>query len=188
MLMNQPADLLVVRHGNAIVAYAGVQRQLGALDGVSVARVREFGGSRSALAAALPGIAARYGAAAVDLVTWPSDAEWRAEALVRGWHWHSAPFPGTLGIIHPKRFFEAVRPLIEERAGQELSVEPSGEGAVLAAGGERATLESMAHLTALVFGGETEEAHAVPPLPPTVRRAVDAVFPLPLPWYGYNYV
>jgi GNAT superfamily N-acetyltransferase len=185
MLMNQPADLLVIRHRNAIVAYAGAQRPVA---GNAAARVREFAGSRSAIAAALPGIAAQYGVETADVITWRADAEWRSQAMLRGWSWNQVSFAGTLGIIHPAAFLTAIGPLLRERVGEELRIEPEGEGAVLEAGGETARLETMGQLTALVFGGDTEEAHALPELPPRVRALADAAFPLPLLWYGYNYV
>jgi predicted N-acetyltransferase YhbS len=184
MLMNQPADLLVISRANAIVAYAGVQRP------ASTGReacVLEIGGSRTALAATLPGIARKYGVTGSEVVTWPSDAEWRAQASDRGWTWSLIPFTGTLGIIDAERFFRAVRPLLEERTG-ELRIEPAGEGARLTARGETMTLETMGQVTALVFGGDTEEAEAPPPVPPALRPVIDAAFPIPLLWYGYNYV
>lgn len=185
MLMNQPADIRVIRHGNAIVGYAGVQRPR---TGAEAARVREIAGSRSALAGALPAIAQEYEAAAAEVVTWSTDAEWRSQAMSRGWRWTPMSFPGTLGIIDPGQFFAAVRPLIAERLGSELKIEPAGEGARLSARGESVVLETMGQLTALVFGGETEEARCVPPLPEGVHEAVATAFPLPLLWYGYNYV
>ncbi len=185
MLMNQPADIRVIRHGNAIVGYAGIQRPQ---SGAEAARVREVAGSRSALAAVLPGLAAQYGAEAAEVVVWGSDAEWRAHAALRGWEWSPAPFPGTVGIIDPERFLAAVRPLVGERAGDTLQLEAVGEGARLTAGGQSFVLETMGQLTALVFGGDTDAARSVPLLPDRVRQAVDTVFPLPLLWYGYNYV
>jgi hypothetical protein len=188
MLMNQPADLLVLRRGNAIVAYAGVQRPVAGRGPAGVARVREIAGSRTALAAALPGIARGYGCETAELVTWPSDAEWRTQASLRGWRWSLAPFPGTLGILDPARFFKAVGPLVQERLGADFRIEPLGDGARLLLGSESADLPTMGQLTALVFGGDTPEAHAVPELPPALRAACDTAFPLPLLWYGYNYV
>lgn len=185
MLMNQPADIRVIRHGNAIVGYAGIQRPQ---PGAEAAPVREVAGSRSALAAVLPGLASQYGAAAAEVVIWGSDAEWRAHAVTRGWEWSPAAFPGTAGIIDPDRFLSAVRPLVEERSGNILHLEAMGEGARLTAGGQSCVLDSMGQLTALVFGGDTEEARSLPLLPDRVRQGVDAAFPLPLLWYGYNYV
>src|SRR5947208_4803839 len=113
-------------------------------------------GSRSALAAALPGIARGYGAPSADVIVWPSDAEWRSQALARGWTWSVVGFTGTLGIIDPKRFLAGVRPLIEERSGEALQLEAEGEGARLRAAGETVLLETVGHLTALVFGEPTE--------------------------------
>ncbi len=189
MLMNQPADLLVIRRGNAIVAYAGVQRPGASGLGLrGPARVREVAGSRSALAAALPGIAREYGCSGSEVVTWASDAEWRSQALARGWEWAPLPFPGRVGIIDSQRFLTAVRPLLEERASGELVVTAQGEGVRLEAGGDSVLVERPGALTALLFGGETEEAHAVPFLPERLRAAVDVVLPVPLLWYGYNYV
>lgn len=185
MLMNQPADIRVIRHGNAIVGYAGVQRPRA---GAEAARVREIAGSRSALAGALPEIARDYGAARAEVVTWGADAEWRAQAVIRGWRWSPMSFPGTLGIIDSGRFLAAIQPLVEERLGRSLKLEAAGEGARLTVGRESGVLETMGQLTALVFGGESEEARAIPPLPEAVHEAVAAVFPLPLLWYGYNYV
>jgi predicted N-acetyltransferase YhbS len=188
MLMNQLADLLVVRHRGAVAAYAGVQRAASAPAGPQPARIREIAGSRSALAAVLPGIAQRYGLATAELITWPSDVEWRTQAALRGWTCTARAFPGTLGIIDPERFLQAIRPLLAERTGTALRVEPCGDGARLEVDGASLTLETMGQLTALVFGGETEEARALPEIPSALRAGIAAAFPLPLLWYGYNYV
>jgi predicted N-acetyltransferase YhbS len=190
MLMNRPSDLLVVRRGNAIVAYVGVQRPSANRpeDTPGALRIREVAGSRSALAAALPGLARRYGMEQADVILWSWDAQWRAEAAVRAWRWEPEPFPGTLGIIDPVRFLRAIRPLVDERSSSGLNIVPEGQGAAVTCRGERVVLSTMPQLTALVFGGETEEARALPELAPTLREATDEVFPLPLLWYGYNYV
>lgn len=190
MLMNQPADLAVIRHGNAIVGYVGIQRPAPAGPDAPPRAIciREIAGSRSALAAVVPGIARSQGVPAAEVMTWPSDAEWRAQALCHGWRWSPSAFPGTLGIIDPERFLRAVRPLIEERVGPDLRIEAAGSGAVLRARGESLALETMGQLTALVFGGETEEARALPQVPPALEGLLHAALPLPLFWYGYNYV
>jgi len=186
MLMNRASDLLCIARGGAIVAYAGLQSALrGTRKPIPVC---EIAGSRGALAAALPGIAAGYGAPAVDVRTLAEDHALRAEASRRGWTVTGAAFPGTLGIIDPGRFFEATRPLLEERVGSALTVEAAGAGARLSAGPAAAAVGTMGALTALVFGGDTPEARAAPALPPALQQVVDAAFPLPLLWYGYNYV
>jgi hypothetical protein len=188
VLMNHPADLLVLREGGRIAAYAGIQRPEGPASAEKPVRIQEIAGSRSALARAMPGIAARYGAPAVELVTSGSDDAWSALAAELGWSGEPTPFPGTLGIIDVPRFLTVIQPLIAERSGDELRLDPEGEGVRLSAAGESAVLGNPSLVTALVFGGETGEAHTAPKLPTTLAEAVARVFPLPLLWYGYNYV
>lgn len=187
MLMNQPADLWLLREGDIPVAYAGVQRPYQPLDPTKPVLIKEFGGSRAALAQALPGIASRYGGSAVEFIASACDSTWSGAATSRGWTGVPRPFPGTLGIIDVPRFLSAIRPLLAERAGS-LRIVPEGNGARLEAAGESVLLQDSSQLTALLFGGETEEARAFPSLSPAVREVVNATLPLPLLWYGYNYV
>ena len=188
-LMNRKSDLLTVRVDGEIVAYAGVQRPVTDKEGkLGPARAFEIGGDPEALAEALPAVAARYGAPAAVAVAHPSDMAFRRAARARRWSAQSISFPGTLGIIDPGRFLAAIAPLIQEASSVGLEVLPAGDGAQLRVGSEETMLETMGQLTALVFGGDTEEARAVPPLPPAIQAAVGEVFPLPLLWYGYNYV
>jgi len=190
MLMNRRADLVAVRRGETMVAYAGVQQPAAgrASDAPSTLRIREAAGSRAGLAAALPGIARRYGLDRVEVILCAEDLEWRAEAAARAWLRRAESFPGTLGIIDAPRFLRAVKPLIDERSGAGLEVLPDGAGALLTCRGESARLDSMGQLTAVVFGGETGEARALPDLSPGLRSALTEALPLPLLWYGYNYV
>ena len=55
-------------------------------------------------------------------------------------------------------------------------------------GDEKVAFTTMGEFTAFVFGGETDEARAVPPLPPGLGQLLGRAFPMPLLWYGYNYV
>lgn len=189
-LMNYAADLLIVHRHGAVAAYAAVQRprrDTNAVPGAPLL-VGEFAGSRRALAAALPAIAARYGAPGWELVASACDTAWTAEAAARGWLGSPVAFPGTLGIIDAERFLNALAVLIRERCGDALEITPHQDGARLQVGGETCVLTSRAQLTALVFGGHSEEARALSELPARIAAAVRAAFPLPLLWYGYNYV
>ena len=187
-LMNQPADLLLIRRGGETLAYAGVQRPVP--ERRPNVRVMEFGGDRNALADALPGIAARYGAQQAEVVVQPGDVPWRRAAADRGYEPQRRAFTGTLGIIDAPRFLNAVGPLIAERSGDAFRLLPAseGEGGVLEADSGSVRLENRGQLTALVFGGHTEEAGALPDFPPALRGHLDRALPLPLLWYGYNYV
>lgn len=188
MLMNQPADLWLIREGDIPVAYAGVQRPQQPQDPTKPVLIKEFGGSRTALARALPGIASRYGAPAVELIASACDSSWSGAALSRRWTEAPRPFPGTVGIIDVPSFLSAIQPLLAERAGAALRILPEGNGARLEAAGESVSLQDASQLTALFFGGETEEARVLPLFSPAVREVVESALPLPLLWYGYNYV
>lgn len=161
MLMNQPADLHVIRRGAEVLAYAAVQRP--AADH-RVVRVREVAGSRSALAAALPGIARGYGLGAAETIHRPDDAEWRLLAARNGWEARPCRFTGTVGIIDPPRFLAAVRPLLEERCGGPIPAPPA----------------DTSTLTRALFDAE--------PPPGEFTDALRTALPLPLLWYGFNYV
>jgi predicted N-acetyltransferase YhbS len=188
MLMNQKGDLLVVRSQGRIAAYVAVQRPAPDPSGAPVrARVKEFGGSRSCIASALPAIASRYGAATVELVTGEWDIEWQVQAVARGWAPSQIPFPGTLGIIEPERFLRAVSPLLAERSAA-VEIAAQGEGALLRSGSEQLEFRTVGELTAFVFGGNTEEALSAPRPSEALTRRLAGLFPLPLLWYGYNYV
>lgn len=189
MLLNRPSDLLLVHRHGEVAAYAAVQRPTAEADGNPAPLViGEFGGSRRALAAALPAIATRYARPAWALVARADDAAWSAEAIARGWLGEVAGFPGTLGIIDTERFLEAVRPLLQERVGDDLTLKADGEGVLLTAGSDSARLESFSQLTALIFGGGSDDAQRLPPLPDAIQTAAAVAFPLPLLWYGFNYV
>lgn len=101
-------------------------------------------------------------------------------------------FPGTLAIIEPDGFFVCIHEYVRERLGtvaDELLLEPrETTGVSFQLGSERYELETLGQLTALVFGGTTAEARQVPPPPPRLGAVLRQLFPLPLLWYGYNYV
>lgn len=181
MLMNQPAELwLALRNGSA-VAYAAVQRPRGAEAPV---RVFEAAGDRSALPALAGAAAHSAGSASAEVVLGGAHAADRPAGMDRT----EIPFPGTVGVTDPGLVLSAVAFLLRERAGETVHLLPEGRGAVLRAGGESVRLAGMDALTLLLFGAITEDAARLPPLPIGAQAALDNVLPLPLPWYGYNYV
>jgi hypothetical protein len=191
MLMNQEAALLVVRQGGEPVAYLAVQRPTRNAEGrLQPARVRELAGSRWAIAEALGPAAALLGAEAIDVVTLASDREWTAIARARGWELAPVGFPGTLGILDPPAFFERLGMVIEEQLGEDtpLRIDALPQSVRFELGSQRYEVGAPGLLAALVFGGETEEARAIPPLTGELGRVLAKLFPMPLLWYGYNYV
>jgi predicted N-acetyltransferase YhbS len=193
MLVCQRGTLWVARLGGRPVAYLAAQppgpeghRRAG------IARVEEYAGDRGAIAEAAPVVARRMGAVAVELVGPDGDAALAAHAAARGWSVTIGSFPGTLGVLRPREFLAALAPWIEERLGARdaarLRIEASEGETRFSVEGESVTLTTTGQLAALLFGGETEEARAVPPREGRVGALLQALFPLPLPVYGYNFI
>ena len=121
---------------------------------------------------------------------------WRPRAILEfsvlarqhNWRSRSIPFPGTIGIIDPSALFHDLRPILNERAEADLTISASGDTTTFAAEGKEYSVEAAGPLAALVFGGDTPEAGALPPAPPGVEARLRRLFPLPLLWQGYNYV
>jgi GNAT superfamily N-acetyltransferase len=191
MLMNHVAELLVVRQAGEPVAYLGVQQPARDREGrLRPARASEIGGSRWAIAESLGAVADHMSAAEVEVITHASDREWQTIARARGWRLDPTAFTGTLGILDPPALFSRLAPLIAERLGEQaaFSVQAADTGALFELGAEQYEVGAPGPLAALLFGGETEEARAIPPRTGELGKALSRLFPLPLLWYGYNYV
>jgi hypothetical protein len=159
---------------------------------LSAACVWEFAGDRWAIAEALPVVKERMQAAAMEIMGPDGDMALAGQAAARGWPMEVGSFHGTLGILRPDRFLAALSPRIKERLGAaeagRLGVTATESGARFEVGGEAYAVETTGQLTALVFGGETEEARAIPPLEGRVGETLRRLFPMPLFAYGYNYI
>jgi GNAT superfamily N-acetyltransferase len=194
-LMCAPTDLLGIRQDGHLVAYVGVQRPRAADTrrsdaSAGMARIRELAGSRSALVDALPALLERYGGPAVDLQVQPSDVELTVQARRRGWTARTEAFTGTLGVIDPPVMMDALGPVLAERdeAAAQLRLNADQNGATFELGTEQYHVAAPGPLAALLFGGTTDEAQALPPRTGALGELLDALFPLPLLYYGYNYV
>jgi hypothetical protein len=191
MLMNRPAELLVVRQDGEPVAYLSVQQPSRDGEGrLGPARAFEIGGSRWAIAASVGAILARMNAPGLGVVTHASDREWTTLARARGWTLEPVAFTGTVGILDPVALFDRLGSFIDERVGDGagLQIDASRAGVRFQLGTERYEVGAPGPLAALVFGGETEEARAIPPRTGELGRVLSRLFPMPLLWYGYNYV
>lgn len=206
VLICRPGTLWTVRRGGRadgplpLVAYLAAQptgpegdRRPG------IAAVQEYAGDRWAIAEAAPIVAQRMGAAAVELIGPDGDAPLAAQAAARGWETEIESFPGTVGILRPREFFAALAPWIEERLGERdagrLRIHAAAEetrfeveaGVFATLPGDSIVL-TTGQLPALLFGGDTEEARAIPPLNGRVGALLQSLFPIPLPTYGYNFI
>jgi hypothetical protein len=150
-------------------------------------RALEIGGAREKLAAAAGTIGAHYHAPGLEVTAPASDLISGASTSL-GEETGRVGSAGTVGIIDPTGFLRAVRPLLAERADHSLELEPLERGALLHAGGDQVELTTMGQLTALIFGSELEYQAALPDASPVKFALLGGALPLPLPWYGYNYV
>jgi hypothetical protein len=152
----------------------------------------EVAGDRWAIAEAAPEVIARMGGSALELIGPDGDAALAAHARARGWEAATASFAGTLNVIQPARFFARLAPWIAERLGAaeaaRLQVSATESETRFTLAGETYAVDTPGRLTALVFGGETAEARDIPPLTGRIGDALRILFPMPLLWYGYNYV
>jgi hypothetical protein len=97
-----------------------------------------------------------------------------------------------VGILRPRELLAALGPWIAERLRQRdaarLRVHATETETRFEIDGENYVLETPGQLAALLFGGDTEEAQTIPPLAGKVGALLEAIFPLPLLAYGYNFV
>ena len=188
MIMNQRGDCLGVWEEGRLVAYAAVQRPR---DGAP-ARVREYAGSETALFAALGAVARYYEAFGVEVVAMPGTEDLARLLRNAGAEEKELAFTGTLGILDVDGFFACIHPYVRECLGaptDALFLDLRQTNSIsFEYAGERYALANRGQLTALVFGGSTEEARSIPEAPPGVGEILKRIFPMPLLWYGYNYV
>ena len=179
VLLVAPADLLLIRAGGEALAYAGVQRPRG--ERLPHPRVQEIAGARALIAEALPAIARHYDSARAEVIALASDVGLRCEAVRRGWERQRRAFGGTVGVIDPPRFLAAIEPLLAERAGDAFRLEPDGEGALIVSDVGSHRLPTRGHLTAVLFGGDTDEARTLGgDIPIPLRERLATALPLPL--------
>lgn len=184
MIMNLPATMYRLCQDHEMVAYLAVRQPRNA---DALPEVAEFGGSRAAMIQTLPQLAGMTGVPAVSVVVRADDPGWSLPLESSPYTSTPIPFDGTVGVLDVERFLGAVRPILTERvAGLEFEVESNG--LTVRYGQNVYHLESSAQATGLFFGEDAEVARSVPPCPPAVREALSRALPIPLPWYGFNYV
>ncbi len=189
-ICDHDGETVVIREGGPLVAYAGIQkRRSGGEDEASRARLAEIAGSRSALLRALPNLYDRYGVDCIEIVTTESDIE--LASLLRHHGVTAAPqgFNGTVLVLQPERLLRAFDEYIVDVLGPGmLAWDVSEETVVFQCGGQEHTIASC-DLGPLVFGvipPDEDPLETIPSGP--FRTAVESVFPVQLPWYGFNFV
>ena len=189
-ICDRDGETVVIREGGRVAAYAGVQkRRPDREDEARRARLAEIAGSRSALLRTLPDLYDRYGVDSIEIVTGASDRE--LASLLRPHGVIAAPqgFTGTVLVLQPEMLLQVFDGYIGDVMGPgTLTWEISGKSVVFRSGGQEHAV-STSDLGALVFGvvePDEDPLRAIPPGP--LLTALESVFPLQLPWYGFNFV
>lgn len=180
MLMNRPADFFTAAQDGVPIAYACVQRP--GRDGT--AAVQEYAGSRCALRLMVPWICRRYSVPDLHLTLMPGDLEAQYILRAEGLPTRPQSFPGTACIIDPPVFFGTLNGMAAERVPRpDLTVSCMDQEVTFTLGSESTAWSGLAEITSRVFEGLPADAPSTP-----LTDALRSVFPVPLLWYGLNYV
>ena len=189
-ICDRAGETVVIREEGRLVAYAGIQkRRPDREDEARRARLAEIAGSRSALVRALPCLYDRYGVDSLEIVTTASDFE--LASLLRPHGVTAAPqgFTGTVLVLQPERLLQVFEDYIAGVLGRGvLTWDTNADSVVFRCGGKDHAV-ATSDLGALVFGVVPPDEDPIETvLPGPFRTALESVFPLQLPWYGFNFV
>ena len=189
-ICDRDGETLVIREEGRPVAYAGIQkRRPDREDEASRARLAEIAGSRSALFRALPILYDRYGVDCLEIVTTASDRE--MASLLRPHGVTEAPqgFTGTVLVLQPERLLQVFEDYITDVLGRGVLTWDAAADSVRFRCGRKDHTVATGDLGALVFGVVPPDPAPFDTVPPgLLRTALERVFPLQLPWYGFNFV
>ena len=189
-ICDRDGETVVIREGGRLAAYAGIQKRRPDREGEGRrARLAEIAGSRSALLGGLPGLYDRYGVDAIEIATTASDRE--LASLLRGHGISPEPqgFTGTVLVLQPERLLGVFGDYIGDVLGRAKPAWEVTEESVVIRGGGQAHRLPAGELGALVFGVVPPDPYPLAAVPSgPLKTALEKVFPLQLPWYGFNFV
>ncbi len=189
-ICDRDGETLVMREAGRVVAYAGIQRRRPDRTGeAATARLAEIAGSRSALLRALPHLYDRYGVDCIEIVTGAADRELASMLRPHGVIPAPQGFTGTVLVLQPERLLRILDAYFTDVLGPDtLTWKVSGASVALRSGNQEHAV-ATGDLGAVVFGvvePDEDPVDAIPAGP--LRDALAQVFPLQLPWYGFNFV
>lgn len=189
-ICDRDGETVVIHEEGRPVAYAGIQkRRPDREDEARRARLAEIAGSRSALLRALPCLYDRYGVDYLEIVTTASDVE--LASLLRPHGVTAAPqgFTGTVLVLQPERLLRVFDDYIADVLGRGvLTWEVSADSVSFRCGGKDHAVATC-DLGALVFGVIPPDEDPLETFPTgLLRTSLESVFPVQLPWYGFNFV
>jgi len=179
MLMNHEADTFAAYDSRSLAAYACVQRPTSD----SPPRIGEYAGSRAAVRLMIPWIAKHYSAGSVEITLMPRDVEMQVLLQNEGAAFEHQPFGGTVLIIDVPAFFAALRGLVKERVGGPLEISTDENRVTFRLGDEETSWAPPSEITTNVFHGPPNNEKTN-----SLHEALRLIFPVPLLWYGLNYV
>ena len=189
-ICDRDGETVVFREKGRVVAYAGVQkRRPDREDEARRARLAEIAGSRSALLRALPALYDRYGVDYIEIVTGASDHE--MASLLRPYGVTVAPqgFTGTVLVLQPERLLQVFDDYIADVLGRSVLTWNATADSVIFRCGGRDHAVATSDLGVLVFGVVPPDEDPIETIQPgLLRTALEQVFPVQLPWYGFNFV
>jgi len=162
-------------------AFVCAQGPVSTREGIGIV-VAEMAGDRQSVLAALPQIAAAMGADGVKLDFLTADTSMTELVGGLGLEPIDRGFDGTVKAIDPPGLAPALRHLV----GPGISIEAGADGFVFRLGCESFTVRGLEEVTAFLFG--SIERRALWPEAGPLRSRLEAVFPIPLPDYGLNYI
>jgi hypothetical protein len=185
VVMNRPAEFLVVREGGAFRGYLIVGQR-----GENV-RAVEFAGDRRAILVALPAVYRRYGAHSLGWQVSGHDALFRDLCAAAGLSGTPVGVPGTVKLVNFPQLMGRMRAYWHERLGAQdvarLSFGQQEDAYSFRLGADELVL-GRDDATRLLFGttdgGEAQLIAGRGALTETLA----AILPLPCLWYGMNYV
>ena len=189
-ICDRDGETVAIREEGRLVAYAAIQkRRPDREDEARRARLAEIAGSRSALVRALPCLYDRYDVDHLEIVTTASDIE--LASLLRPHGVTAAPqgFSGTVLVLQPERLLQAFETYVAGVLGQDVLTWDATADSVVFRCGSKDHAVATSDLGALVFGVVPPDQDPIETIPPgLLRTALARVFPLQLPWYGFNFV
>lgn len=189
-ICDRDGETVAIREEGRLMAYAGIQkRRPDREDEARRARLAEIAGSRSALLRALPCLYDRYDVDYLEIVTTASDIE--LASLLRPHGVTAVPqgFTGTVLVLQPERLLQILEDYIADVLGRDvLTWDVSAESVVFRCG-DKDHAVATSDVGALVFGVVSPDEDPIETIPPgLLRTALESVFPVQLPWYGFNFV
>jgi hypothetical protein len=148
--------------------------------------ISEYAGARAAIVEALPAIFAATEASSIQFLVLGHDRELVYLLRARGAAPKERPLSGTHRLLDLPGLMEDLRSYLAERLAEadleRLSFEQEGERCAIAYGAERLDM-SLSEAAPLVLGGSD-----APQTSGDISRVVSAIFPIPFPMPGFNYI